>query len=322
MKLIDVTLRDGGHQNAFHWPRQFAHSYYELAARSKSIDFVEVGYWKQSKKFDGEFYHLDEELLGSLGFTGFAKLAIMIDFHYCTQNLAEYPDEASGVLGLIRLTARREDYKEAVRFLEDLRNRTGAQTSLNIFNVSNYTEVELHEAFDAIAPLPPDYVYLADTHGSLDLEANGEIFERSAHKILEMGASPGFHLHDHSGRGFHNFRLLESLGFEITDISLNGLGKGGGNLHLEHVISGDELVPFLSLWSDNRRMLAMEKSPYDLVAGLASVTDHYSNQAENMEVDLQSFWNFAQSLIREEKDNFDPGKMLSFTGEGASNGDH
>ena len=309
MKLIDVTLRDGGHQPQFRWPHRFASEYYKLSTSAESINFVELGYWKQTGKFDGDFYHLTESLLDSLFLQQRQKLAVMIDYHYCSKDLRDYPGQTSGALGLIRLTARREDYLPAVQFLAELRAQTGAATSLNIFNVSNYDNSELDVAFQAISSSPPDYVYLADTHGSLDLEKEAPRFARAAQQISQMGATPGFHLHDHSGRAYHNFRQLEKLGFEITDVSLNGLGKGIGNLRLEHVIADDELIPFLDMWWRNEELLSMKRSPFGLVTGLSSVTDHYADQAEEAGMSVAAFWEFVSSLKPRLRDNFDSSQL-------------
>ena len=52
MKYIDVTLRDGGHQHGFNWPLEFVKRYLESLNLFPEIEFVELGYWKQSDKFE------------------------------------------------------------------------------------------------------------------------------------------------------------------------------------------------------------------------------------------------------------------------------
>ena len=48
MKFIDVTLRDGGHQHGFNWPLEFIERYFKSINLFPEIEFVELGYWKQS----------------------------------------------------------------------------------------------------------------------------------------------------------------------------------------------------------------------------------------------------------------------------------
>ena len=78
-------------------------------------------------------------------------------------------------------------------------------------------------------------MYFADTHGGLDLVENLEMFKRYTKLIKKIGMIPGLHLHDHSGKAYFNYRNLVEAGFDATDVSLGGLGKGLGNLKLEHV---------------------------------------------------------------------------------------
>ena len=66
MKFIDVTLRDGGHQHGFNWPLEFVQRYMVSISSFPEIEFIELGYWKQSGKFDGPFYSIEEELLSSI----------------------------------------------------------------------------------------------------------------------------------------------------------------------------------------------------------------------------------------------------------------
>ena len=65
--------------------------------------------------------------------------------------------------------------------------------------------------------------------------ANLEMFKQYTKLIKQIGMIPGLHLHDHSGKAYFNYRNLQSAGFDSTDVSLGGLGKGLGNLRLEHV---------------------------------------------------------------------------------------
>ena len=56
LRFIDVTLRDGGHQNGFNWPFEFVERYLKSISSFQEIDFVELGYWKQTGKYTGPFY--------------------------------------------------------------------------------------------------------------------------------------------------------------------------------------------------------------------------------------------------------------------------
>ena len=50
LRFIDVTLRDGGHQNGFNWPFAFVERYLKSLSSFREVEFVELGYWKQTGK--------------------------------------------------------------------------------------------------------------------------------------------------------------------------------------------------------------------------------------------------------------------------------
>ena len=91
MKFIDVTLRDGGHQHNFNWPLEFVGRYLESINSFDEIEFVELGYWKQSGKLDGSFYSIDEKLLKSMCQMTKKKHSIKVDFHYSSHNVEDFP---------------------------------------------------------------------------------------------------------------------------------------------------------------------------------------------------------------------------------------
>ncbi len=59
MNLIDVTLRDGGHQVKFDWSDNFVDSHITALINTPSINFIEMGYWKQTAKYNNKFYNLN-----------------------------------------------------------------------------------------------------------------------------------------------------------------------------------------------------------------------------------------------------------------------
>jgi 4-hydroxy 2-oxovalerate aldolase len=185
---------------------------------------------------------------------------------------------------------------------------------LNVFNVSNYEQTELDKIVDDFAKNPMDFLYFADTHGTLDLSTESESlrFSSLAEKIKAAGSKPGFHLHNHSGRALKNFEALEQMGFEYADASVNGLGKGLGNLKMEEVLPAQEAVPILQLWADNTHLFEMPQNPYGIIGAKYSMTDHYAEQALEMGLTLEGFVEFAQQADRETRDNFDVGALRRF----------
>ena len=150
-----------------------------------------------------------------------------------------------------------------------------------------------------------DFMYFADTHGGLDLSDNLETFQRFTKLIKEAGMIPGLHLHDHSGKAYFNYRNLGDAGFDATDVSLGGIGKGLGNLKLEHVFDlrgREHILDHLIL---DEELFRMPSGPYGVLTARDSITDHYAVEAERNGIKPS---NFAKRLVKIQgfsKDNYD-----------------
>jgi len=305
MKFIDVTLRDGGHQHGFNWPLEFVERYLQSINAFKEIEFVELGYWKQSGKFDGPFYSIEENLLRKICQMSKKKLSIMVDYHYCSHNINDFPNVRDfKQLGLIRVCLRKEDIIEGCKFVSELKKYSGCKISINFFNITNYKENELEYACEASADTNSDFMYFADTHGGLDLGDNLELFKHFTKLIKKIGMIPGLHLHDHSGKAYFNYRNLLNAGFEATDVSLGGLGKGLGNLKLEHVFNLYKREHILDHLIIDRDLFQMPSGPYGLLTARNSITDHYAVEAEKKGLAPSKFAASMEGVQGSSKDNY------------------
>jgi 4-hydroxy 2-oxovalerate aldolase len=315
MNFIDVTLRDGGHQNGFNWDKQFVLKYLELTSQCASIpDYVELGYWKQHGKYDGAYYKCDEQMLGEYN-SLFPNLrfSVMLDFHYCSTDLRDYPESnSSSSPAMIRLCSRSEDIEQAAIFGASLKKHTGCALSINFFNITNYTLSDIDKAVKMAIAADADYIYFADTHGTLDLDSEREKYGNYAKMISSSGIKAGLHLHDHSGKAYMNFRALESCGFESTDFSFCGVGKGMGNLRLEFVKKPDEILPLLTLMSELEQSISMPSGPWGLMTANSSTADHYAVEAAKHNLDVFTFVSFLKSLNDKDRDVYDARLLGAF----------
>ena len=305
MQYIDVTLRDGGHQHGFNWPLEFVKRYLKSLELFKEIKFVELGYWKQSGKFDGAFYSIEERLLSSICQMTKKKLSIMVDYHYCSHNIEDFPSNINfNELRLIRVCLRKEDIAEGCRFVHELKKYTKCKLSINFFKITNYNEDDLAYACESAANSNADFMYFADTHGGLDLGKNLDLFKKYTKLIKEIGMMPGLHLHDHSGKAYFNFRNLLSAGFDATDVSLGGLGKGLGNLRLEHVFDLRGREHILDHLIIDKDLFTMPSGPYGVLTARDSITDHYAVEAERKGLAPSKFANHLEGISGSSKDNY------------------
>jgi 4-hydroxy 2-oxovalerate aldolase len=306
INLIDVTLRDGGHAVKFDWPMDLAQNYYNLMSKTNGIKYVELGYWGQTAKSTNTFYNLNyNSVLEVTQGQQNKNVSIMIDYHYCNHDVTTYPTDNQSEIGMIRMCSRKQDIDKALIFGEKLKNHTGIPVSFNIFNATNYTKDELKNIALKVSQCPFDYVYCADTHGCLDLRYDYENFKDAIDILKKSGKKVGLHLHDHSGKAYLNYSMLEKLNINSTDTSVRGMGKGSGNLKLEHIVNKDDLTDLAQFIINYEDILTMKPTPYELITAKYGLTDNYANQGKALKIDIVTFDEICSSISGQDKDTYD-----------------
>jgi len=306
MKILDCTLRDGGFVNDFNWDINFAKRYYELMC-SLNIHYVELGYWKQTSKSKNRFYNLKEKDVEIItNKMNKQNVCVIIDYHYCSKKLLDYPKKDKSPIAMIRLTARKQDIEKAISFAKKLQDYTNLDISLQIINCTNYSKKEIDELVSKIIKNNFLYIYFADSHGNLNLIDDFYKFEKSIQIILESGKQIGFHLHNHTDRALLNYYFCKNNNINIIDTSIFGIGKGGGNLALENIISNEYLVELLTFMQKEKKHLLLNKINYLFykLSGRMNITDNYATFAISKSMPLKKFSNFCLTLRKKEKDVF------------------
>ncbi len=307
LKVIDVTLRDGGFVSNFNWDLEKAKLHINKMAEI-GVHIIEVGYWKQTEKSINPFYNMDKNILNSLteDLKSEPMIAVMIDYSYCSKNIKDYPKIGETKLELIRITSRKEDFSEALKFAIKIKESTGLKVSFQIINVTNYSEIEIVNLAEQISQTTIDIVAFADSHGNLNLLSNFSQYHQAIQILKKSNKQWGFHLHDHTGRANLNYWILNNDGCDYIDGSVNGLGKGGGNLKLEEIIINEKL-PFLLNYMVNSTLEEMKMTrhrAYNILCGRANVTDNYRNMGLKHEVDFDKFQSIINRLEGTSKDSY------------------
>ena len=305
MQIIDVTLRDGGHVREFNWPFKFAREHYKSLCKIPEIKFIELGYWKQTSKSKNPFYNLDFKKVKKI--TKGKKLknvSIMIDYHYCSKKLSDYPKNNQKEIAMIRICSRKEDIPAALLFAEKLKKYSKLNVSFNIFNSTNYTSRELLKVCKLVSKFKIDYVYFADTHGDMDLEKVFRKFKYPLSVLNKSGKKVGMHLHDHSGKGYFNYRQLQKFKISKCDSSVRGMGKGFGNLRTEQIVHPKYLNIIGSLIKKNNELLTMPQNVYTLITSKYAISDNYATEAKKRNMNIETFSMLCKKVSGKDKDNF------------------
>ena len=306
MKILECTLRDGGFTKNFDWDFNFAKRYYELMTKF-NIPYIELGYWMQTSKSKNPFYDFNFKHLEKITKdNNMQNVSIIIDYHYCVKDPSLYPKKNDTAVSLIRITSRKEDFEDALKFSDKLKNETNLDVSIQIINSTNYSKKELEETTKKIVKHNFFYVYFADSHGNLNLIEDYGKFDDSINLLKENNINTGFHLHNHTNRALLNYYICKEKKIDITDTSILGLGKGGGNLPLEQVIINENLIELLNFIINEKENFGTidQRKLYTLISGRLNITDNYSKEAIEKNIDMETFYNKASKLRGLEKDTF------------------
>lgn len=314
MEIIDVTLRDGGFTCDFDWPLEFAQEYYNLMS-DLGVSCMELGYWKQSSKSKNRFFNLNMETINQItGGRGRNNVCVMIDYHYCSKNLKDYPTADQNEIKMIRMTARKDMIEDAYKFAVKLKKYTGLQISFNIFNTTNYTDIELDAALNIALESDFDVIGFADTHGHLNLHTDIVRYEEKFQRIKNSNKKTCFHLHNHTGKAYLNYtKCFDSPYIDICDTSIMGLGKGAGNLKLEEVLNDEEaliLNQFINKHYDS--LFKKTTSPFYMITGRFGITDNYATQVIKLNIPMEIFISFCSTIKGLNRDNFNKNLLENY----------
>ncbi|WP_279051455.1 3-hydroxy-3-methylglutaryl-CoA lyase [Cedecea davisae] len=227
---IDVTLRDGGYQNGFCFPSDYAAKHAQMLTES-GVEWIEIGYRNGSFK-----------PIPNIGMTGLtpdsyihfihaaapeAKVVVIAHPHnITTEDIKEM--KASGI-SMLRLCIKADNPQRAIELCKFAKS-VGLKVSINLVRVSQASHDKLIEIAHLYQDAGADIFYLADSNGSL-------LPEQVSHLVclvrLKTHLEVGFHAHDNLGLAVANSIEAVRSGATFIDSSLTGMGKGAGNLALE-----------------------------------------------------------------------------------------
>ena len=265
IKTLDVTLRDGGYRNNFHFNNEDIN--HIVASLTKTgIDYIEVGYR------NGSFKPMDN--IGITGNSDNQYLQLVKQSHpeaqlgviYHPRNIKEKDiDDMFNIgISLLRCCFDANNIDYTLKLIEKTK-QLKMVSCVNFTRVSQLSKNKLLENAALAVQAGADVVYLADSNGSLlPHEVTNLMYILKNTIDVELG----FHAHNNLNLAIANAIAAIDSGATFIDSSLRGMGKGAGNLQTEFWIA------YLLKTNKNKN--------YDLGAAFESVEYlannlHYSN---------------------------------------------
>ncbi|MFC1646296.1 aldolase catalytic domain-containing protein [Candidatus Omnitrophota bacterium] len=316
VKILDCTVRDGGHLNNWQFDKKLVREIYRSVSKA-GIDYFEIGYRSSTRDFDSikygpwkfsELKTIEEVCSNIQG----SKISLMVDFGKI--ELRDIEPKSKSLVSLIRLAARKSDVDDALLMLSKIKEK-GYEVSLQAMGFSSYSDSERQKFAKKIKKYKPDYLYVADSYGSIFPDQIREIFE----PLLELKPimKIGFHAHNSLQMAFANSIEAIKCGVDIVDGSIFGMGRGAGNLPTEIIIAYLQekmpdkfnVIPVLNCIEKN--FISMKKDidwGYQLtylLSGLFKCHPSYAKKIISLkEYAMEDIWKALDCISKKKPDEF------------------
>ncbi len=237
IKVLDVTLRDGGCVNNFNFGQQYMDSILSSLQKS-NVDVIELGYIDESKGSERNRTQYCNELVIPENFLkskqAGTEYVVMIDYGKFDFNNLHNRSE-NGIDG-IRLAFHKKNWKDIIAVGKKIIEK-GYKFYIQPMITLRYTDKELLELIEAVNE------NLSDASGFYIVDSFGEMRMNDVVRVMHLvdrnlvpTMTLGFHSHNNLQLSYANAMALLSFDTNrklMLDSSVMGMGKGAGNLNTE-----------------------------------------------------------------------------------------
>ena len=237
IKVIDVTLRDGGCVIDFNFGQNDMDTILGLLNQSR-VDIIELGYLDAEKGTEHERTQFVNEQAVRKNFLKSKQQGIeyVVMFDYGTFDVNTLQPHTDSDIDGIRLAFHKKDANNIVSIGKMILER-GYKLFIQPMLTLRYSDSELLELIDVVNHMLPDAsgFYIVDSFGEMrhnDVIRAMNLVDHNLRKGMPMG----FHSHNNLQMSYAN--AISVMQFPTTrdlfiDSSIMGMGKGAGNLNTE-----------------------------------------------------------------------------------------
>lgn len=234
IRILDCTLRDGGHLNKSYFGKDVINSIVDNLIKAQ-IDIIELGFledciYDENRACFPNVNDAEKFLEGKDSKDSSFALLTQVD-KFNIDNLTPCKDK----IKIIRVSFHNNLIKEGMQYCKKV-IQNGYICSCNPINFSSYTKEEIIELIKEVNLIKPHYFSVVDTFGiMLNNDFTNKI--NLLNHLLSHEIKIGLHLHDNLSSSFSTAQILlqEKSRFNdvIIDTSLAGMGRSPGNLKTE-----------------------------------------------------------------------------------------
>ncbi|MBR4343419.1 MAG: aldolase catalytic domain-containing protein [Lachnospiraceae bacterium] len=276
LKVLDVTLRDGGCVNNFN----FGQSYMEkilMSLEKSGVDIIEMGYIdSKNGSASGRTQYINEKVIPqSILKKKNPNVTYVAMMDYGKYNVNDFDDRTENSIDGIRCAFHKKNRNDIISIGQKLIEK-GYKFYIQPMITLRYSDSELLEFIDLVNRELPNAsgFYIVDSFGEMRPNDMSRMLNLVDHNLISS-MPLGFHSHNNLQLSYSN--AMAMLQFPTTrdiilDCSIMGMGKGAGNLNTEI------LLEHLNLFYGKKY----------IISPLLEVIDKVVNQLHN-----EFYWGYA-----------------------------
>ncbi len=238
IKILDCTLRDGGYYNNWNFENSIVKNYINFINSSR-VDIVELGFrFLNKSKYYGRYSFITDKDIRKLRVSNKKKIAIMINASDLISDQKEHlkiflNKKKNSPVEFVRIAVHFHEVEKIIKFLNQIK-KLGYKVIVNLMQASNKKETLFRDVINKIKKTKcVSVLYFADSLGCMkpeDIKIVTNILKKYWKKDI------GFHAHDNMNLAFANTVQAIKQGVTWLDSTINGMGRGAGNLPTELLI--------------------------------------------------------------------------------------
>lgn len=235
IKILDVTLRDGGYRNNFNFTEDQARAITSGLADA-GVNLCEIGYCKGSFAPKGEHgltSDVGARFIENIAQAADGRIELAVMVHPKNITADDFAMLKEQGVSMIRVCLRRDQLDEGLATLSLARDH-GFSVSANVTHVTSQTPGAVLDTAARAEGAGADIICCADSNGHMLPADVHRLFSRLASRLL---VPLGFHAHNNLSLALANASAAIEAGAEYIDTSICGMGKGAGNLHLSMLVA-------------------------------------------------------------------------------------
>ncbi len=225
VKILDCTTRDGGHITNWQFTDKFIANLIECLEKTK-VSYFEIGYRNfYDTDGKGKFYKCDKNLIKKFQLIKkHLKIGIMTDTKRF--NYEDFINGENDFVDFVRIACHPDKIAQTLEIAQNL-NERNYKTIIQLMDISNVTDNEYKILQNWKHKKILETLYMADSYGTLKPHDVKVYFN----KLKNAGFDKiSFHGHNNLGLALDNSLQAIELGAYSVDVTVNGIGRAGGNL--------------------------------------------------------------------------------------------